>query len=367
MKNSFGTQVSVTLFGESHGEAIGAVLDGLSPGVAVDREKIAFALDLRRPVGALGTARHEPDEVSILSGVYEGKTTGTPLCLVIANRDTKSRAYEKTRYLARPGHADYTAYMKYHGFEDFRGGGHFSGRLTAPLVALGAIARAALETRGIVLGSHLLRCGGIAERPFADDPTADIAAVNQKAFAVLEEEKGEAMKAAIAAAASGGDSVGGVLETAIVGLPAGLGEPWFDSMESLLSHGIFSIPGVKGIEFGAGFDLVDAMGSEFNDPFVMAEGRVATLTNHNGGINGGITNGMPVVFRTAVKPTPSIYKEQKTVNFATRENASLTLSGRHDPAILHRARIVVDSVAALLLCDLLEGRYGTDYFGEGGA
>ncbi len=367
MKNSFGTHLILTLFGESHGPAVGAVLDGLAPGLPVEEEFIAAQLSLRRPAGATGSARREPDRFTILSGVFEGKTTGTPLCITIPNEDVSSGDYR--RGLARPGHADYAAHVKYCGYEDWRGGGHFSGRLTAPVVAAGAILIAALRRRGILIGTHLNRCAGIPDRPFSESPeglAADLAKLNASPFAVLDERAGEAMQAAIAAAAAEGDSVGGVLETAITGLPAGLGEPWFDSVEGLLSHALFSIPAVKGVQFGAGFDLADARGSVWSDPLRMEEGRVVTTANHNGGVNGGVTNGMPVVFRCLVKPTPSIFLPQETVDLTTGENTVLTLSGRHDPAILHRARVVADSVAALVLCDLLAGRFGAGWLAGGG-
>ena len=362
MKNTLGSAVAVTVFGESHGSAVGAVLDGMAPGIPVDEGFIARQLDLRRPYGKISTARREPDRFEIVSGVFSGKTTGTPLCILIPNTDTKSRDYAATRALARPGHADYTAFAKYHGFEDYRGGGHFSARATAALVAVGAVAVAALRGRNILIGTHIARCGGVADRDFSDLDT-DIAALNEKLFAVLDEARGEAMRKEIAAAAEAGDSVGGVLETAVTGLPAGVGEPWFDTLEGLLAHALFSIPAVKGVQFGAGFDLVDARGSEFNDAFYMDGGAVKTKTNHNGGVNGGISNGMPVVFRCAVKPTPSIFKAQETVDFLKGENAVLQLQGRHDPAVVHRARVVVDSVAALALCDALAGRFGTDWLG----
>ena len=360
MKNTFGSSVSVTLFGESHGAAVGAVLDGIAPGIPVDPAFIAHQLDLRRPYGSISTARREPDEFEILSGVFEGRTTGTPLCILIRNADTHSRDYAETRALARPGHADYTAYAKYHGFEDHRGGGHFSGRVTAALVAAGAVAISALREQGIRIGTHIARCGGVSDRGF-DDLGADIAALNKKRFAVLDEARGDEMRAVIEAAAKDGDSVGGILETAVTGVPAGVGEPWFDSLESLLSHILFSIPAIKGVEFGEAFDLVDARGSVFNDEFYMDSGEIRTKTNHNGGINGGISNGMPLKFRCMVKPTPSIYQPQETVNFLERRDETLKLKGRHDPAIVHRARVVVDSAAALALCDALALRFGTDW------
>lgn len=363
MKNSFGTSVTVTLFGESHGEAVGAVLDGIAPGIAVDEAFIARRLELRRPHGSISTARVEEDKFRILSGVFQGRTTGTPICVVIPNEKADSRDYSQMRALARPGHADYAAREKYHGFEDHRGGGHFSGRVTAALVALGAIALSALEGRGIRIGTHIARCGGVDDRGFSADLNGDIEALNSSLFAVLDGEAGERMRAAIAAAAEKGDSVGGVLETAVTGLPAGVGEPWFDSLEGVLAHILFSVPGIKGVQFGGGFDLADAFGSEYNDEFYMDEGRVRTKTNRNGGINGGISNGMPVLFRCAVKPTPSVFKPQATVDMLRGEDAVLQLKGRHDPAIIHRARAVVDSVTALALCDALALRCGTDWLG----
>lgn len=367
MKNSFGTNVTVTVFGESHGPVIGAVIDGLAPGIGIDTEFIGYQLSLRRPYGRISTPRRETDEFSIVSGVFEGKTTGTPLCIMIPNTSQNSNDYSAARALARPGHADYTAYTKYHGYEDYRGGGHFSGRLTAALTAVGAIAISALRAKGIFIGTHIARLGGIDDRPFRQndvDLNADITTLNERRFAVLDETAAETMKAAVLAASEDGDSIGGILETAVTGLEAGIGEPWFDSLESMLAHGIFSIPGIKGIQFGGGFDLADARGSEYNDSFLIKNGKVCTDSNNNGGINGGISNGMPVLFRCAVKPTPSIYKEQPTVDFLKLHDTVLCTKGRHDPAIIHRARVVVDSVTALVLCDMLAVRYGTDWLAE---
>ena len=362
MKNTFGNNVAITIFGESHGEYIGAVLDGLAPGVKVDEDFIRAQLSLRRPSGQISTPRVERDKFSIVSGVFEGYTTGSPICILIPNENTKSKDYSKTKDLARPGHADYTAECKYHGFQDYRGGGHFSGRVTAALVAAGAIAIAALREKGIEIGTHISKLGPIADRGFDSNTLrADINKLASLEFAVLDDGKAEEMKNEILRAREESDSVGGVLETAVVGLDAGLGEPWFDSLESLVSHAIFSIPGIKGIEFGAGFSLADMRGSEANDQMEIADGKVVTKTNNNGGINGGISNGMPMIFRCAVKPTPSIFKKQSTVDMARMENAELCLEGRHDPAIIHRARVVVDSMTALVLCDLLSGRFGTDW------
>ena len=359
MKNTFGTSVSVTLFGESHGPEIGAVIDGLAPGLPVDEAFIAAQLTLRRPAGTISTARREADAFRIVSGVFEGRSTGAPLAVLIPNADTRSGDYQ--RGPARPGHADFTAWAKYHGFEDYRGGGHFSGRLTAALVAAGAIVLPALKAKGILIGTHIARCAGIDDAPFGDDLSADLERLNALPFAVLDEARGQRMREAIESAASRGDSVGGVLETAVTGLPAGVGEPWFDTVEGVLSHALFSVPAVKGVAFGDGFALADMAGSEANDPFRMKDGRPVTETNRNGGVNGGITNGMPLVFRCAVKPTPSIALPQRTVNPLTGEETGLQISGRHDPAIVHRARVVVDSVTALALCDLLAQRYGTDW------
>ena len=388
-KNTFGNSVTITIFGESHGAEIGAVLDGLAPGIPVKEEFIAEKLSLRRPAGAISTGRVEPDRFRIVSGVFEGRTTGTAVCILIPNENTRSKDYSATRFLARPGHADYTANCKYHGYEDYRGGGHFSGRVTAALVAAGAIALSALEDKGILIGTHIARCAGVADRGFAGGAgfgsavsagagsgsavsaglevlNADIRALSASNFAVLDPAAAAMMRAEIERAAAEGDSVGGILETAVTGLPAGVGEPWFDSLESVLSHALFSIPAVKGVEFGDGFALADLRGSTANDSFRMSDGTIVTATNRNGGINGGISNGMPLIFRCAVKPTPSIFKEQDTVDFSAGTDEKLLLKGRHDPAIVHRARIVVDSVCALVLCDMLAQRFGTDFLGPEG-
>lgn len=364
MKNTFGTSVSVTLWGESHGASVGAVLDGLAPGIVVSIDDIVKDLKLRAPVGNLSTQRQERDEVKILSGVFENKTTGTPLSLLIPNEDTHSRDYAATRFLARPGHADYTAYCKYHGFEDYRGGGHFSGRITAALVAAGAICKSALRAKGIVIGTHIKRCAGIDDRDFSTDPTrlaVELEQLQTKQFAVLDEAAGIQMQQAILRAREDKDSVGGILQTVVTGMPAGVGEPWFDSVESCLSHMLFGIPALKGVSFGDGFALADMRGSEANDSFYRTEnGTAATYTNHNGGINGGITNGMPLCFSCVIKPTASIYQTQQTIDMRDNTDTKITIHGRHDPAIVHRARAVVDACTAIVLCDLLAQRFGTD-------
>lgn len=358
MKNTFGSAITVTLFGESHGDAIGAVVDGLAPGIKINHEYIKNCLNLRRPYGRISTTRKEADEYSIVSGEYNGYTTGTPLTLLIKNTSQKSCDYSSLRDTPRPSHADYTAECKYHGFQDARGGGHFSGRITAPLVAVGAILAAALLDKGIEIGTHISYLGGISDKPIKE---CDLTSLRNKLFPVIDAEKEALIMKKIEDAANDGDSIGGVLETMINGVPEGVGEPFFDSIESVISHLVFSIPGIKGIEFGAGFGFAEMRGSCANDPFAIVDGVIKTLTNNNGGINGGISNGMPIIFRSAVKPTPSIYKEQKTISLSRGEDTTLTIGGRHDPAIIHRARAVVDAVAAIAIADLLTVRYGTDY------
>lgn len=361
MKNTFGQSLSVTIFGESHGKAIGAVIDGIAPGIPVLDEEIQKVLAKRRPGSKVDTARQEKDAYQIVSGVFEGRTTGTPLCIVIPNEDTHSKDY--TPGVARPSHADYAANVKYHGFEDYRGGGHFSGRITAALVAVGGILLPALERKGIRIGTHILQCGGVEDKAFEHE-AEEIGMLKDLDFPVLDQAQGEAMKQKILDAREMGDSIGGVTQTAVSGLEAGLGEPWFDSVESQLSHMMFSLGGVKGIEFGWGFRFTENPGSVCNDPFRIRDGKVVTTTNHNGGINGGITNGMPVIFQCAVKPTPSISIPQETVDFKKMEETEAAIKGRHDPAIIRRICPVIDSVTAMVVCDLLAQRHGTDWLAQ---
>ncbi len=361
MKNTFGNAVSLTLFGESHGEYIGAVLDGHAPGIRINYEYIRKNLALRRPQGKISTARVEADEFRIVSGEFGGYTTGTPLTILIPNTNTQSRTY--TPEIPRPSHADYTAHVKYHGYEDYRGGGHFSGRLTAALVAAGSILMSALSNKGIHVGTHIKSLHGIEDRAF-DDMKEDLELLSNKHFPVLSYESEKRMRALIEECAEKGDSVGGILESTVIGLPAGVGEPWFDTLEGMLAHALFSIPAIKGVEFGDGFGFCDLFGSEANDPIRFDGDRVVMETNRNGGINGGISNGMPVIFRCAVKPTPSIFLPQRSVNLDMGDNITLEIKGRHDPAIIHRARIVVDAVTALVLSDMLTDRYGTDFLAE---
>ena len=360
MKNTFGQSVSVTVFGESHGEYIGAVIDGLAPGIKIDEEFISGRLARRRPSGEISTKRQEKDEFRIVSGVFEGYSTGTPICIIIPNADTRSTDYKSTASLARPSHADYAAYCKYHGFEDYRGGGHFSGRITAAIVAAGAICELALAMRGITVGTHILRIGKAEDRHFSDIKE-DIKLIKERAFPVLCDKAGDEMKKEILSAKEQADSIGGATETAVFGLPAGIGEPFFDSLESTISHAVFSVPAIKGVAFGAGFGFCDMLGSAANDPYTIDNGNVTTKTNNCGGIYGGISIGTPIIFSCAVKPTPSIGKEQDTIDFIKNENAKLKITGRHDPAIIHRACPVIDAVTAIAVCDAMAVRFGTDF------
>lgn len=364
MKNTFGNNITLTIFGESHGSSIGAVIDGLAPGLDVDTEYIDKLLTLRRPADSISTARREADEYVIESGVFEGKTTGSPVCIRIPNADTRSKDYSATRFLARPSHADYTANCKYHGFEDYRGGGHFSGRITAAVVAVGGIIIPALERKGIKIGTHIKKCAGVSDRDFSENLVNEIESLYDKKFAVLDDKLGQDMMDAIVKAKADGNSVGGVLETVVTGIDAGVGEPMFDTVEGMLSHALFAIPGIKGVEFGAGFSISDMTGKEANDAFFAEDGTVKTRTNNSGGINGGITNGMPILFRCAVRPTPTLSIEQNTIDIEKKTDAVLLSKGRHDPCIVHRARIVVDCITALTIADMLCTRYGTDWLAK---
>lgn len=362
MKNTFGQSISLTVFGESHGAGVGVVLDGLCSGLAVNDASIKTALSRRAPSTSTDTARRERDAYQILSGVFNGKTTGTPICIFIPNENTDSKAYEYG--IARPSHADYAAFCKYSGYEDYRGGGHFSGRVTAGIVATGAILKDALKGLGISIGTHILECANVRDNEF-NDIQNEVLSLDCAKFPVLNEDKAKEMIACVEQAKANLDSVGGITQTAIVGLPAGVGEPMFDSVEGMLSHAMFAIGAVKGIEFGKGFELGKMLGSDANDAFVIEDGKVKTSTNNNGGINGGITNGMPVLFNLAIKPTPSIAKKQNTVDFINGKQTEIEIVGRHDPAIVRRICPVVDSVSALVVCDLLAQRYDTDVFKKG--
>lgn len=362
MSSEFGRLLRISVFGQSHGRAVGVNIDGLPAGEEIDLEELQRFLDRRRPgKSPLSTARQETDVPEFLSGLERGKTCGAPLCAVIWNSDQHSPDYAELRDKPRPGHADYTAAVKWDGRADMRGGGHFSGRLTAPLCIAGGIAKQILARRGVYAGAHLDSVGAVSDAPFPLYPTPELfEAVAAKPFPVLDDGAGERMQEAILAAKQDLDSVGGVIECAAVGLPAGLGDPMFDGVENRLAAALFGIPAVKGVEFGAGFRAARLRGSENNDPFVMAAGGVRAETNRAGGILGGITTGMPLVLRTAVKPTPSIGRPQRTVSLSHREDTELTIHGRHDPCIAHRAVPVVEAVTAAVLLDmLLEGTHGT--------
>lgn len=362
MSSEFGNIIRVSVFGQSHGKAIGVVVDGLPAGEAIDLEELQRFLDRRRPgTGPLSTARKETDVPEFLSGLEGGKTCGAPLCAVIKNADQHSKDYGELADKPRPGHADFTAWAKWGGHADMRGGGHFSGRLTAPLCVAGGIAKQILARRGIFVGAHLASVAGICDRPFPLYPTAALfSEIAAKPFPVLDGEAGERMRAAILDAKNDLDSVGGVIECAATGLPPGLGEPMFGGVENRLAAALFGIPAVKGVEFGEGFRAAELRGSENNDPFTLEDGEIRAETNRAGGILGGITTGMPLVLRAAVKPTPSIGRPQKTVRLSAMEASELTVHGRHDPCVAHRAVPVVEAVTAAVLLDmLLEGNHGT--------
>ena len=362
MSSEFGHLLKISVFGQSHGKAIGVVVDGLPAGEAIDLDELQAFLDRRKPgKNRLSTARKEADAPTFLSGLENGKTCGAPLCAVIENGDQHSGDYAGLTDTPRPGHADYTAAVKWGGQADMRGGGHFSGRLTAPLCIAGGIAKQILARRGIHVGAHLAEVAGIADDPFPLHPTAELfEKLAAKDFPVLDDGAGERMQQAILAAREALDSVGGIVECAAIGLPAGLGDPMFDGVENRLAAALFGIPAVKGVEFGAGFAAARSRGSENNDAFSVADGAVVTDTNHAGGILGGITNGMPILLRTAMKPTPSIARAQKTVRLSQMEEIPLEIRGRHDPCIAHRAVPVVEAVTAAVLLDLLlEGNHGT--------
>ncbi len=355
MRGQWGEKLQLSLFGESHGEAVGIVIDGLPAGIELDMEAIAFDLARRSPGrDPTATQRREPDAVRILSGMYRGLTTGAPLCGMIENVNVRSTDYDALLGTMRPGHADYTGWVKFRGFNDPRGGGHFSGRLTAPLVFAGAIARQVLALNGITVGAHIQSIHTVRDA-LMDDATVTPEILNllrSRPFPLLDPEMELPMRAAVEEARAEGDSVGGVVACAAVGVPAGWGEPFFGSVESVLSGLLFSIPAVKGISFGGGFGLTTMLGSQANDPFVIEEDRIHTPTNHHGGILGGITSGMPITVRVGLKPTPSIARTQQTVDVRTRQPVELNVGGRHDPCIVPRAVPVVESAVLLGLLSL---------------
>ena len=362
MSSEFGNILRVSIFGQSHGKAIGVNIDGLPAGEPIDLEELNAFLDRRKPgKSPLSTARKESDTPVFLSGLENGVTCGFPLCAVIENSDQHSSDYSELADKPRPSHADYTARVKWGGHADMRGGGHFSGRLTAPLCIAGGIAKQILARRGIFVGAHLAAVGTENDAPFPLHPTAELFdAIAAKPFPVVDDGAGDRMQALILEARKNLDSVGGIIECAAIGLPAGLGDPMFGGVENRLAAALFGIPAVKGVEFGLGFGSARLHGSENNDPFTVENGSVVTASNRAGGILGGITTGMPVTLRTAIKPTPSISRPQQTVSLSAMENTELVIRGRHDPCIAHRAVPVVEAVTAAVLLDLLlEGNHGT--------
>lgn len=355
--NIWGENLKISIFGESHGEGIGVVIDGIPSGTCLDMDDISMHMKRRAPgKNKLSTPRTEGDEVKILSGIKDGKTTGTPLCGVIFNTNTRSGDYQSN--LLRPGHADFTAIAKYGESRDFRGGGHFSGRITAPLVFAGAIARQILKNYGISVGAHIYSIGDVLDTPFDMTALSEgvLKELSQKDFPVIDTDKGEKMKEVIEAHRMDKNSVGGVVECGVCGVPCGIGSPFFGSVESKISSMMFSIPGVKGIEFGLGFAFAKLDGKTANDEFYTDGSEIRTYTNNNAGINGGIANGMPIVFRLALKPTPSIAAKQRTVDIENMENTTIEINGRHDPCIVHRAAIVAENATAVAILDMMLGK-----------
>lgn len=353
MSSTWGTNIELSIFGESHGDAIGIVIGNLPAGIALDYDDIALQMKRRAPgFNPLTSSRKEADQVKIVSGVQNGITTGAPLCAMIENTNQHSKDYNILKECMRPGHADYSAFVKYNGFNDVRGGGHFSGRITAPIVFAGTIAKQILKQKGIYVGSHILSIKDIYDEHFG------VRITKEQLETLINEptlNKGiyEDMKHVIEEAKINGDSVGGKIECAIINMPAGIGNPFFDSLESRISSLMFSIPGIKSISFGLNDDITSLYGSEANDCYYYEEDEVKSFSNHNGGILGGISNGMPIVFNVGIKPTSSISKKQSTINVKTKENVTLELQGRHDPCIVLRALVVVESMAALALLDMM--------------
>ena len=361
MSSTFDSNLRISIFGQSHSGGIGCVIDGLPAGERIDMDRLSAFLSRRAPgKNAWSTPRKEADLPEFLSGLVDDTTCGAPLSAVIRNTNTRSQDYSELRDVPRPGHADYTANCKYHGYQDYRGGGHFSGRITVALVAAGAIIQSALEKKGVYVGTHIKKCADVCDRDF-ENYVEDIKSLHVAQFSILDENSKEKMLSKTTEIKANGDSVGGIMQTAIYGVPAGLGEPWFDSLESMLSHAMFSIPAVKGVEFGIGFGCADMRGSEMNDEFYVSGESILTKSNNNGGINGGISNGMPIVFNCAVKPTSSIPRKQKTVNFIDKYDTEIEISGRHDSTIIPRACVVAETLSGIVIADLLIGRYGTDY------
>lgn len=355
MSATWGTNIELSLFGESHGKAIGIVIGNLPAGIKLDLQEIKKDMQRRAPgQNKMSTARKEADEVEIISGVIDNITTGAPLTGLIYNSDQHSKDYSYLKELMRPGHSDYSAYEKYHGFNDVRGGGHFSGRLTAPIVFAGAIAKQILKQKGIMIGAHIKSVKNVYDESFGVDISEEmLEKLLLKQYPTINDDIFDKMKETIEEARMKGDSVGGSIECAIINVPAGIGNPFFDSIESHLSPLLFSIPAVKSVSFGIGEAITELYGSEANDSYYYENDKVKAKTNNNGGILGGISNGMPIVFKVGIKPTPSISILQDTINVKTKENATLQVKGRHDPCIVQRAVVVVEAMAALAILDLI--------------
>ena len=359
MSSTYGENLKLSIFGQSHGPAIGMTLDGIPAGLPVDFDELQHFLNRRAPgQNNWSTPRKEEDRPEFLAGIVNGYTCGAPIAAVIHNKNTRSGDYENLKDCPRPGHADYTAQVKYGGFQDAAGGGHFSGRLTAPLCIAGGLCKQWLAELGIRVGAHILAIGECGDQYF--DPLDPELEAVEADFPVLNPEAGAAMRQWISQAKAAGDSVGGIIECAVTGLPAGIGEPMFGGVESRIAQIVYGIPAVKGVEFGIGFECACVPGSESNDPFTVVVGKVITLSNNAGGILGGITTGMPVIFQTAFKATPSIGIPQQSVRLSTMESADLTVKGRHDPCIVPRAVPVVEAAAAIAIYDLILGNTQTN-------
>ena len=359
MSSTYGENLKLSIFGQSHGAAIGMTLDGIPAGLPVDTDALQVFLNRRAPgQNDWSTPRKEADRPEFLSGILDGFTCGAPIAAAIYNKNTRSGDYANLRDCPRPGHADLTAQIKYGGFQDAAGGGHFSGRLTAPLCIAGGLCKQWLEGMGIQIFAHIAAIAGISDTPF--DPLAPNRDSVQPEFPVINPDAGARMRDAISAARNNGDSVGGIVECAVTGLPAGLGEPMFGGAESRIAQIVYGVPAVKGVEFGAGFAAAGLRGSQNNDDYVMADGQIRTATNNAGGILGGITTGMPLIFRAALKPTPSISRPQQSVSLSSGEMQELVVKGRHDPCIVPRAVPVIEATAAIAIFDMILGNTQTD-------
>lgn len=352
MSSTYGKNIRLSIFGESHGPAVGMVFDGIPAGLPVNLNDLQQFLNRRAPGRlAISTSRHEADKPEFLSGIHNGYTCGTPMAAIIRNTDAKSTDYKLLCDIPRPGHADFTAHIKYNGFADIAGGGHFSGRLTAPLCIAGGLCKQWLSLKGIIIGAHIASIHGIEDVSF--NPVAPQISQIRDDFPVIDPERGRKMIDEIAVAKVSGDSVGGIIECAVTGLPIGLGDPIFDNMESRMAQILYSIPAVKGVEFGLGFASAYIKGSQNNDAYTVCDGQIVTQTNHCGGILGGITNGMPLIFRVAIKPTPSIQVPQQSVQLSTMEKETLSIAGRHDPCIVPRAVPAIEAAASIAIFDAL--------------